>query len=477
MLRGLERSLARRRVRRREEHFSAKEPDPSLARGTDRLGGFEHLVVLMMENHSFDNYLGMLGRGDGFALDARGRPSETNPAADGEAVPLVRRPVRQVPVVPTQSWHASHIQYDGGSNDGFVRSVEETLPGCDARMPMTYWTEEDLPFYYGLARTFPLADRWFSSCLGPTFPNRRFLVAGTAHGLLDDLPFNLFDHPKSGTILDLMTAHGVSWANYHHISRFRVNWRRFSRARGVSALRRLGFLVAAVVRPLRTSLESKVQATADVYPLGFLGLGNHLRPIDAFWRGVADGRLPSVSIVDPDFERCSEENPQDIQAGEGFAAKVVEAVMAGPKWSTTLLIWVYDEHGGYFDHVAPPAAPTPDGVPGHNPARRPVVGWLLRRFEYGRQIDMLDEGPTSYDRLGFRVPAVVISPYAKPDYVSSTPFDHTSILKLIELKWNLPSLTARDAAAVAPLDCLDFAASPTFLSPPRIPAPARPWKG
>ena len=74
---------------------------------------------------------------------------------------------------------------------------------------MGYWAEDDIPFYYGLARTFPLADHWFSSCLGPTFPNRRFLLAGTAHGLIDDHPFDLFDYPPAGTILDTLTRYGI----------------------------------------------------------------------------------------------------------------------------------------------------------------------------------------------------------------------------------------------------------------------------
>ena len=79
-----------------------------------------------------------------------------------------------------------------------MRSVEQLVPGADPALPMGYWTEEDLPFYYGLARTFPLADRWFSSCLGPTFPNRRFMIAGTAHGLIDDLPWDILDCRRPG---------------------------------------------------------------------------------------------------------------------------------------------------------------------------------------------------------------------------------------------------------------------------------------
>ena len=82
-----------------------------------------------------------------------------------------------------------------GRNDGFVPALDGAATPMPTRLAMGYWTEQDLPFYYGLARTFPLADHWFSSCLGPTFPNRRFLIAGTAHGLIDDLPCDLLDYP------------------------------------------------------------------------------------------------------------------------------------------------------------------------------------------------------------------------------------------------------------------------------------------
>jgi hypothetical protein len=116
---------------------------------------------------------------------------------------------------PSQSWHASHLQWRHGTCQGFVASTQTVEPGAAAAVGMGYWTEDDLPFSYGLARTFPLADHWFSSCLGPTFPDRRFLIAGTAHGLLDDLPFDLGDYPPAGTIFDVLTRHGISWVNDH----------------------------------------------------------------------------------------------------------------------------------------------------------------------------------------------------------------------------------------------------------------------
>jgi phospholipase C len=100
----------------------------------------------------------------------------------------------------------------------------------------------------------------------------------------------------------------------------------------------------------------------------------------------------------------------------------------------------------------------------------------LKHTSVWRTAKKVDTAPGRYDRYGFRVPAVVVSPYAKPDCVSSTVFDHTSALKLIEEKWNLPPLTRRDAAAVAPWDMLDFTADPAFIDPPELPAPAVPWR-
>ncbi len=447
--------------------------------GADRLPEIEHIVILMMENHSYDNYLGLLaGRGDGLPLDGHGVPTPANAAADGTAVPMRRfAGTRQLSGIPTQSWNASHIQWGEGSCDGFVRSIEQTLPGRDGSVAMTYWTEEDLPFYHGLARVFPLATRWFSSCLGPTFPNRRFLIAGTANGLIDDLPFGMIDYPATGTIFDLLTARGITWANYHHLSPIRIGWRRLSHTWGLNFLRAGGALFASIFPQLRPALQSKLQCTADLYPLGFVRSVNHLRSIDQFWRDASTGNLPSVTIVDPDFGSCSEENPQDIQAGEGFAAKVVNAVMAGKGWPKTLLIWLYDEHGGYYDHVPPPEAPQPDDVPGRDPMERLLLLRPLRLLSVAKEIQAADDGPVTYERLGFRVPAVIVSPYAKPGYVTEQVYDHTSILKLIERKWNLPPLTRRDAAAIDPLDAVDFTNPPRFLTPPSLPEPARPWRG
>src|SRR5262252_4013251 len=245
-------------------------PFPSQPVGTDLLPQIEHIVVLMMENHSYDNYFGMLrGRGEGFPLGADGEPAVSNPGTDGESVPVHHlTSTVQHPQTPSQSWHASHLQWRHGTCRGFVAGHQEMRPDADPAISMGYWTEADIPFYYGLARTFPLADHWFSSCLGPTFPNRRFLIAGTAHGLIDDLPFGMVDYPAKGTIFDLLAAHGISWANYHHLSPVRARWRRLSHAWGLNYLRVLGAVLASIFPQLIPALQSKLQATADMYPLG-----------------------------------------------------------------------------------------------------------------------------------------------------------------------------------------------------------------
>ena len=475
-----ERRDVERFFRRHPDAASAPPPNPDLAVGTDTLPAIKHIVILMMENHSYDNYFGMLrDHGDGFRLDAQGAPTAAAGAADGSAVTAHHfSQTTQGLGVPTQSWHASQIQFNGGANDGFVRSIEETVPKGDPTTAMGYWTEADLPFYYGLARTFPLADRWFGSCLGPTFPNRRFLIAGTANGLIDDLPVGMADYPATGTIFDVLSRHGISWTNYHSTPAAGHVFKRVLGKPVLSAARWIAMNTLKWFLPLIHVLQANVQFTADLYPMGLARFVCHLASTEQFFRDVDAGTLPPVAIIDPDFGAYSEENPGDVQHGEGFAAEVISRVMRGPGWANTVLIWFYDEHGGYYDHVPPPEAVAPDDVIGRSLLQLP--GWfralarpLLRSSI--EQLEAIDNGPRTFDRLGFRVPAVVVSPYARPGFVSHTTYDHTSILKLIEVKWNLPPLTSRDAAAVAPLDMLDLDGPPAFLTPPDLPAPAQPW--
>ena len=484
--------LERLELKRLSHRHAAQDPGPlprpSLPAGTDLLPQIKHIVVLMMENHSYDSYLGMLqGRGEGFPLGPDGEPELSNPDAGGEPIRAYHMSSTvQQPDVPSQSWHSSHHQWGHGKCDGFVTSSQTVLaqadpdtdaPAATAAAGMGYWTEDDLPFYYGLARTFPLADHWFSSCLGPTFPNRRFLIAGTAHGLIDDSPYDLLDYPPTGTIFDMLTRHGISWANYHAVGEDQSRLQHYARHKRKMTRRRLKSAGRAL-KAVTQSVQKDLTFTADVYPLGIGRYMQHVRGIDQFFTDADNGTLPAFSIVDPDFDAYSEENPQDIRKGESFSAEVINRVMHGRAWPDTVLIWVYDEHGGYHDHVSPPAAVPPDDVEGRSligsqtPLQaflRPFLPRLVENKEH------LDQGPHWYDRYGFRVPAVIVSPYARPDYVISEVLDHTSVLKLVEEKWNLPALTARDAAANSPLDALDLTGPPAFLTPPDLPEPGLTW--
>ena len=400
---------------------------------------FDHLVVVMMENHSFDNLLGALSRSrrdvDGLSFDAEGNATNQNPGTSGTpaVVKAFALPNTAQATNVTQTWKATHEQIDGGSMDGFVRTA-------GAVEPMGYYTPEVLPFAYSLARHFTVANRWFASVPGPTFPNRRFLLAGTAWGGTEtNLRMLLDPPPPNGTIFDRLSEHKISWADYF----------------------------------------TDVPSTLLIPSVILKHLDHHHR-ISRFFRDCQTGSLPAVSFVDPGVGVLSslagaipglpggvremleaigarlgapaetEEDPQDLYWGESWAHRVVEAVLRSPAWSRTLLVYTYDEHGGYYDHVPPPAAIPPDPI-------RP---------------DPPPDPPGGYDLYGPRVPAIVVSPYSKPAGVTDVVHDHTSVLATIEAKWNLPALTDRDANAATVLDFLD-PEHPALLEPPVIDGPSR----
>jgi phospholipase C len=377
--------------------------------GTDTIPQIEHIVVVMLENHTFDNILGALGRGDGLPRKA-GAPSATNLDGKGHIVRSFHMPTPcQLPHQPWNTWQAGHDSYDGGRMDGFVRSPSGPVS-------MGFFTRQDLPFTWSLAETFPIGDRYFSSVMAQTYPNRRFMLAGTSLGLLDDSAAALLEEKTAPpTILSLLDAHGITWRDYH------------------ASLPTVGVFLPLLEDP-------KVQ--------------DRLVGIEQFYVDAANGTLPGFSLLDPDFGKESEENPQDVQYGDAFLARVVDAVTSGPSWSRSLLVWCYDEGGGYFDHVPPPSAVPPDDV---QPIRGPA-----------------DLAPGGFDLYGFRVPFGVVSPYARPGYVSHVVHDHTSILKLLETKWNLPALTRRDANASDLLDSLDLSSAPAYLVPPALAKPVSP---
>jgi phospholipase C len=389
-------------------------PNPKLPAGTDTIPQVEHIVVLMMENHSYDNRLGMLFRpgADGFRIGKNRLPTASNPYPNGQIQHAFRMPTTcQLSARPSQEWTASHNAYDNGRNDGFVRTpIDPLTTEIVGGVAMGYWQAEDQPFYYSLYRQFPIADRYFCSVLGQTYPNRRYLLAATSIGQIDDTTPALTDYPANGTIFDELDKHGITWKDYFSTT---------------------------------SSLEL-------FPPLYFKNNGTKILPIGDFFTDAAAGALPNYCLVEPDYSNQSEENPQNIAVGEEFAASVVNAVINGPAWDRTALLLTYDEHGGYYDHVPPPAAIAPDSI---GPTLLPG-----------------ENGFDGFRRYGFRVPFALVSPWARRNFVSHEVYDHTSILKLVETKWNLPALTYRDANAAAMLDMLDLR-RPSFATPPRLAQP------
>jgi phospholipase C len=319
---------------------------------------------------------------------------------------------------------------------GFVKAVDDD-------QPMSYWENDTLPFYYSLANTFTLANRWFCSAPCQTYPNRRFLMAGTAFGDISTDTSSIISSsgiaapPPNGTIFDRLSSAGISWRNYF------------------TDLPQTGIIPSII----------------EKYPANIV-------PIAEFFADCAAGTLPAVSFVDPEFGALGEvgspiaslpsvaslpgvlldttggdeENPQDILYGQASSAAVVNAVLQSPLWKETLFVYTYDEHGGYYDHVPPPAAIAPDNIP-------PELG--------------SGDYPGGYNLYGPRVPAIVVSPYSKPHAVTNVVHDHTSVLATIEAKWNLPACTYRDANAATILDFLDLKKM-SFPEPPTLAAAPNP---
>src|SRR4051794_9867929 len=390
-------------------------PDPSLPEGTPTMPEIEHIVVVMMENHSFDNILGVVpnNRRHGPPLDGlpthRGEQAAYNLDAQGNKVFSAHADtVCQDHGKPSQAWNASHISYDGGRNDGFVLA--------SGPRAMRYYDETDLPFTYSVAEHFPVGQRYFCSCLAQTYPQFRYLLTGTSSGVIrtDSSTFSVA--PANGTIFDRFDQFGIDWKNY------------------------FDSLPASFVIP--------------GVPTAARGL-RFVRGVQKFIDDAAAGQLPQFSFVNPDYESVSQENPQDVQFGDRFLARVTAAVTSSPQWDRTALFITYDEHGGYYDHVPPPPAIKPDDIP---PLLKP------------------GDVPGAFDRYGFRVPLVVVSPWARKNYVSNVVQDHTSITRFIERKWNLGAMTYRDANAADMSDYFNFS-HPHFADPPELAPPLDPGPG
>lgn len=396
----------------------AKGALPAETQGESAPNGSEipldHILILMMENRSFDHYFQKL-------------PEYGQPDVDVAPPGFMNLDPDMKPVEPfhddsycfvdtNHGWAGVHDQVSGGKMDGFIRTneanhelpVNGTLDMLSGKRAMGYYDETDLPFYYWLASEFAIADRYFCSVPGPTWPNRMFLYAATSFGLThNDFP------PDALTLPDHLEQRKVSWKVY------------------VSTTGGYGMFI------------SKLSAYVD-----------HFADISEYFTDAAAGKLPSVAFIDPGigregFGQNDEHPPAIAQIGQKFTADVIDAMTKSPLWARSALFLTYDEHGGLYDHVVPPKACAPDDSP----------------VQLGP-----DDPEGAFDELGIRVPMIVVSPYAKKHFVGHRTYDHTSIVRFIEARFVMPALTGRDANAEAPWEMFDFD-SPPHEAPPAIQVP------
>ncbi len=481
------------------------------ARAEGDLHKVNHIIIVMQENHSFDNYFGALpyvpggpyhggacSQNDHSCVDgltctvpSPGTFNCSNSSLDddGSTVFAFHDPRFCTGPDLDHSWKGSHKEANfndpaatilSSPNDGFVRQNDATTEGQidNTETPtgddtMGFYTQDDLPFYYALAQSFAIDDRFFCSVIGQTFPNRAYLLAATSFGHLttsEVFPPPGGYKPITGTFLDLLDQRNVSWVDYF----------------------------------------AEIPQSFSFRPSAFPFVTAHSARVSTFLAQAAAGTLPSVSFVDPIFgvifgvgAENDEHPPTDIRKGEAFVSLIVNAVRNGPNWKDSIVFIVYDEHGGFYDHVAPAPAPqggalNPDGIdPGQcadlsSPPASTMRGGgancsvvspaeALAICPAFMQFEPYPADCPNFDQLGFRVPFIAVSPFSKPHYVSHTVGDHTSLLALIEKRFmsnnqgngnsHIPHLTARDANADPLEDMFNFSSAPSMSTPvPTAPA-------
>jgi phospholipase C len=357
-----------------------------------------HILVVMKENRSFDHLFGDLAT---LVPDVEGIPADfTNPDRRGQSVApfhLTNTCVRDL----AHGWWPMHQQIDGGKMDGYVLSAAAST-GTDGHFAMGYYTESDLPFYYFLASTFAIADHYFPSVRSATFPNRDYLLLGTSDKVRET-QFSVWPDPTLPTIFDRLDAAGVSWGVY------------------------------ADQHPLERALDNPAHDWSKLNPW---------HPVRQLFDELAAGTLPQVVFVDG-ADNVEDEHPHaNVRSGEHWTYRLYQALRNGPDWLSSVMLFTYDEAGGFFDHVPPP----------NTCVARPQ--------------------DSAFFELGTRVPLIVVSPWARRHYVSKSQKEHTSMTRFIETVFNLPALTARDANSDALLDMFDFACEPDD-----VPAAAEPGGG
>lgn len=445
------------------------------------LQSINHIIFLAQENRGLDHYFGAMRQYwaasnipdqsfDGLpqfnpisgAPPLQG-PLPTNPGCDpafpppNDCTENSNSPaVQSFPMVsmcvenPSPFWNEDHVDWNlhdpvspTASLDGFVWTAAHDarnvgFTDVNGKRAMGYYDGTDLPFYYFMASNFATSDRWFSPVMSRTQPSRMYMLAGTSAGHVYPLPPG--SPPQSiPTIFDLLQSAGITWKVY------------------VTDL-------TYATPPVQDSALNMF-TTASKYP-------QNIAPISQFMTDLSNGTLPAVTYIEPGYASGRDEHPglddnfpgASVQVGSEFVRGLVLALMQSSSWKDSVFILTWDEFGGFYDHVPPqtgPEFPNPDGMKPMDLLQGPPPN--------GPDICVLSTGPTcDFVYSGYRVPLIVISPFAKKNYVSHTVADYTAWLKLVETRFNLPSLSKRDAAQMDMSEFFDFVNIP-WQTPPTLP--------
>src|SRR5215469_8678710 len=385
------------------------------------LSHLKHIIFMVQENRSFDSYFGRLGayrasRGLANNIDAMNLNATLNNTKGMPVHPFHYQTVCTDELTP--SWDEAHLDVDGGKMDKFVITNAELPSSSDptGTRAMGYYDQSDLPYYYSAAAQFATSDRFFSPVLANTIPNRFYLFTGTSFG--NAFPLN---PPNGGFTQATIFAHldqaGISWRYYYQGSESSALIEQFS--------------------IFQTDFKKVV-------------------PISNWFTDVKNpSTLPSVIFIERGGTIGLDEHPtNNVQKGASDVAGIVNALIKSPSWADSVFILTYDEGGGLYDHVPPAREVPPDNIA---PKLRPT------------------DQKGQFNQSGFRLPVIVISPWVKPNLVSHTTRDYTSILRLIEDRFNVATLTLRDANADNMMEFFDFSGGPPLLNPP--PLPTQPTSG
>ena len=437
------------------------------------LQSINHVIFMMQENRSLDHYFGAMREywaANGFPdqpfdglpqFNNPAEPAATNPGCDpalsepfppndcitSPNSPLVQsfQMLSQCVENPSPSWNESHVDWNmndplSGSPtmDGMVRTAAHdartgnpVFNDINGIRAMGYYDAGNLPYYYFMASNFATSDRWFSPAMTRTQPNRMYLMAATSGGRAYPLPSGsplLTDK----TIFQLLDDNQQSWRVY---------------------------VTDDDNVPLANGTELGMYSFAPDHL-------DHFVSAKQFFTDLTNGNLPAVSEIDPGFAKGLDEHagldPQApsgrVQTGSNYVSSLINALMKSPAWKDSIFILTWDEFGGFYDHVPPQPMPSPDGI-------KPSVGIDLKPGD----VCTTGTGPTcDFVYTGYRVPLIVISPFSKKNYVSHTVADYTAILKFIETRFGLSSLTQRDAAQMDMTEFLDFVNAP-WMTPPAPP--------